>query len=338
MLFKKQHIDYVDLIARVLTNEAAAHEIEQLESWKKEHPSHIALFNAYADCWNATAGAKDIFQIDIDAEWSKMAAVIDNASDIVVPYRRPYRKMVHRVLSYAASLLLLFMLGVGIYKIAEQRSYNTLQTTSAPESFSLPDGTHITVNANSRVQYKKNFVSQNARKIKMQGQGHFAVARDDKHPFIIEAEDICIEVLGTTFYVNAIASENTVEVLLESGSVRVYRTDQEKEKYVLASGEKIVYSKQSKKFISSADLDVNSIAWHTRHFVFEGEKLEKVVEYLNHSYHTQIIIQSPAIRQCRLTATFSKQTLDAILHVISNSLDIGVKKSDNTIILTGSGC
>lgn len=83
----------------------------------------------------------------------------------------------------------------------------------------LPDGTKVWLNADSKISFPARF-SRKGRKVLIEGEAYFEVAKNKKMPFIVESGGQRVEVLGTHFNVSAYQGEAIRTTLLE-GSVRV---------------------------------------------------------------------------------------------------------------------
>ena len=55
---------------------------------------------------------------------------------------------------------------------------------------------------------------------------------------------------------------------------------------------------------------------------------------MNKVYQAEIIIDSESLKDARITTTFDDQSIDAILNVLSATLDLDVRKSNGQIILS----
>lgn len=82
----------------------------------------------------------------------------------------------------------------------------------------LPDGSHVWLNAGSRLEYPSRFGGR--RVVRLRGEGYFEVTHDTRHPFVVETEGFTTTVLGTVFNVRAYTSRNPAVVLV-SGRVEV---------------------------------------------------------------------------------------------------------------------
>jgi len=100
-----------------------------------------------------------------------------------------------------------------------ETAYNTLTTPRArQEQLVLSDGTKVWLDAESSIRFPETFGAQ--RRVEIEGQAYFEVARDASRPFIVATPRTTVRVLGTSFNVSAYSGENTVTTLVE-GSVRV---------------------------------------------------------------------------------------------------------------------
>jgi len=84
----------------------------------------------------------------------------------------------------------------------------------------LPDGSKVWLNAESSVTYPVAFGPQE-RKVRITGEVYFEVARDARRPFLVETRGETIQVLGTSFNVNAYTDEGFVKTSLLEGAVKI---------------------------------------------------------------------------------------------------------------------
>ena len=85
-----------------------------------------------------------------------------------------------------------------------------------------PDGSIVTLNRNSKLIFPKHF-TKNVREVTITGEAFFDVKPNTSKPFIINAGNVQVKVLGTSFNVCAYPGTETVEVVVESGKVQVTR-------------------------------------------------------------------------------------------------------------------
>lgn len=93
-------------------------------------------------------------------------------------------------------------------------------------SMNLSDGTHVWLNAGSRIEYPVIF-DRKERKVKISGEAMFEVTHDADRPFFVETFASEIEVLGTKFNVIADEARSLFSTTLLEGRVKVSSGDQQ---------------------------------------------------------------------------------------------------------------
>ncbi len=203
------------------------------------------------------------------------------------------------------------------------------------ESETLIDGTVITLNRNSTLTYPEKFKKE-IREVELSGDAYFEVEHNKNQPFVIKSQDIEIEVLGTSFYVNAHEKNATVEVVVNSGGVAL-RSDKQNQ-VVLKAGDRGVFDKKTRQLTRYKNEDINYNSWKTRMLVFDDTELLEVVDKLNEVYNTNIEIINPEINDCHITVTFDNMSIEAVLNILGETLDIIIEKSKQGYIISGEGC
>ncbi|MDR6783306.1 FecR family protein [Pedobacter africanus] len=113
-----------------------------------------------------------------------------------------------------------------VYEIKGSKSgpgkINTLSTAKG-ETYQvrLPDGSLVYLNAASSLTYSANLNERGKRRVKLDGEGYFEIAKDKAHPFIVSTDKQEVEVLGTHFNINSYVDEPVTATTLLEGSVKV---------------------------------------------------------------------------------------------------------------------
>ena len=162
---------------------------------------------------------------------------------------------------------------------------NTLSTAKG-ETYQvrLPDGSLVWLNAASSLTYSANLVERGKRRVRLDGEGYFEVAKDKAHPFVVESRGQEVEVLGTHFNVNAYNDEDKIKTTLFEGSVKVFHTNNE---ILLKPGEQATLS-ENKLSVSEADTE-EVLAWKDGDFIFNREPIESVMRKLERWYDIEVI-------------------------------------------------
>jgi len=327
---KIQHIDF-ELMVRCLSLEAGDEEVTRFEKWLDEKPEHRDLYGHYKKLWEEMGRVKTLAGMDLDAEWRKLESRMAE-KQTVYRMKKTSPVLIFSRIAVAAVLVLALSFG-GIY-ISRNVGYQTMLTENNTEEVTLPDGSLVTLNTNSSLRYRKRF-ENNLRALSLEGEAFFEVERDENRTFIVSVDGVEVKVLGTSFNVSAYQGNEDIEVIVSSGQVALTKPGQIPESVILKPGNKGVYSRSDRSLSISRKVDRNYLAWKTRSFVFEDQSLLEVVHILNNVYGSSIVIGTDSLEQARITTSFNDQTLEAILNVLSATLDLEVTNEDGRILLTG---
>lgn len=189
----------------------------------------------------------------------------------------------------------------------------------------LPDGTKVWLNADSKLTFPNDFNSEN-RTVLLDGEAYFDVIKDEKHQFIVKTGSVDIKVHGTAFCVTAYPEERHIDVFLQRGSVSVYRSETEEELASLKPSQHISINKDS--FIASVNnLDDNSeISWTFDELVFDHTPLREVLTKMGKWYGVNIIVTIPPSQQdLKYRFKIKSESLTEILELINKMTPIEYK-------------
>jgi len=329
----------IDLITRYLAGEASGDDLVFLEAWLKADPGHRQIFDDYRLIWLGIEKVKIEDTLKIDAAWKEMESRIDadkargKRQEARGSFRIPYRQ----VLRIAAIILLLVVPSFFVFRYLTHPEQKQMEANLTIKERKLPDGTSVTLNKGATLEYPSSFKG-NKRNVKLNGEAWFEVKHDDAKPFIVTSHNVRVEVLGTSFYVNTNAANNTMEVILNNGSVAVYFDDHKKNSLFLTPGEKAEIIPGQQKMEKDINTDQNYRSWMTQRFIYNNAPLVTIVADLNKVYHAKLRIATPAISYCLVTATFDHQSPESILHVLQATLDLTISTHGTWTDISGNKC
>ncbi|NDV46979.1 DUF4974 domain-containing protein [Paludibacter sp. 221] len=169
----------------------------------------------------------------------------------------------------------------------------------------LADGTNVYLNAGSTLSYPETF-DDSSRKVILNGEAYFDVAKDKERPFIIELNGgAFIEVLGTAFNVQAYPEDDKISVALDNGKVRL--TSSDNNKHELLPQETLVYKKEEKQtFITKNTDTMLASAWRDNIITFDDTPLEEVIKVLNRWYDVEFKVEDKEALNYSYTITTKK--------------------------------
>lgn len=211
---------------------------------------------------------------------------------------------------------------------AEVRTFSLRTPARMTANVTLSDGTKVCLNAGSRLIYPERFAG-NERRVKVEGEAYFDVAKDAVHPFIVVASGTETRVIGTEFNVRA-RNGKPVHVTLVEGNVML---SAEGKSISMRPGEDVEVSQGGKMSVSSPDLEIFT-AWKNGEFYFDNMTLAEIAVEIGVWYNVSVIFNSPAKMSTRLFfAADRNASIDEILHLL-NSLDKAkISYEDNQIVI-----
>ncbi len=313
-----------DLLIKYLLRETSPEEDIELSRWLAEDPENRKEFARFELIWNESKKLENKSTIDPEVAWLKFKQQLPDANPKAV-----IRPITKRLAWLRIAAVLFIIAGAwSFYQIIQQNGYDTISSGQMVRTEVLPDGSKVTLNKNAILSYKKDFKGK-LRSVKLeQGEVFFDVSPDKSKPFIIDADQVSIRVLGTSF--NVKKNHDLTEVIVESGLVRVSLPNQQIE---LKKGEKVLIKDSDKTLRKELSSDQLYNYYRTNTFVADNTPLWRMVEILNEAYQSKIEIADPKLRDLTLNTTFRGESLDTILHIISETLRIQVQKEGEKIIL-----
>jgi ferric-dicitrate binding protein FerR (iron transport regulator) len=218
----------------------------------------------------------------------------------------------------------------GLLDSSVQVAWQTVKTTPGMQTdLFLPDGSHVWLNSGSELKYQVPFTTD-FRKVELVGEAFFDVTKDQAHPFLVQAGRLNIEVKGTRFNVINYKDEKSGEVILESGSVRIF-SGKYADQNTLATvkpGERACFDYlHNQMTVSQVDL-TKYTSWKEGLLIFKNDPMDVVVQKLSRWFNVEIELQSPELKKYVYTATYRDETLAQILELLKISAPIKYSISD----------
>jgi transmembrane sensor len=126
-----------------------------------------------------------------------------------------------KIVAVAASAVLIVATGVWYFtsNTADSNLYKT--GFAQTKKITLPDGSKVTLNANSELKLSADWSVKGDRQVWLDGEAYFEVEKKSAthQKFIVHTKDIDVEVLGTKFNVNT--RHQKAVVSLEEGKIKL---------------------------------------------------------------------------------------------------------------------
>lgn len=228
---------------------------------------------------------------------------------------RPASHLYLRWTAIAASALVLVGLGTYLYL---RPTTTTLTADATQQVYRLPDGTMVTLAPHATLSYQGD-----CREVEMTGKAYFAIHHDARHPFTITDNDYTIRDIGTHLQVEE--SEAGTRLTVLEGAASLSSTRASSTAIAVRAGMSATLPHGESTPHMDKKPDPNTAAWATHTFHFADTPLTDVLHTLSSFYHVRL---SADDTDKRLTADFDTSSLNGIITVIEQTLDVKIKKGN----------
>ncbi|WP_162946445.1 FecR family protein [Chitinophaga barathri] len=283
-----------ELLDKYLEGTATAAEIREVDDWYGSFESDPGLTEQLSA--EQRSALEQLLFLRISRE-------VEQAAPSVKIIKAPLRYW------WAAASVVLLLAAGGFY-FARNRSAQTETATVATlteqtgrggiKKIVLPDGTAVWLNFESKIRYAEG----QGREVWLEGEGYFEVTPQQGRPFLVHAGTLDVNVLGTSFNIDAYTPGETVTVTVASGKVAV--GNDQAARTTLAANQQAVYlaaaGKIEKNDIAAADFS----AWRQGQLVFKKAMFRNIAQKLERRYDVRIRFAGEHIANSLLTARFDE--------------------------------
>lgn len=241
------------------------------------------------------------------------------------------RGSVRRTWLAASGLLAASLAAVGVYLAQAPDAYQT--QVGEIRRVPLADGSVAAVNTASRLEFK---VVDGRREANLQrGEAWFQVAKDPRHPFVVEAGRVRVQAVGTAFSVRR--SAEGAEVLVNEGVVEAWAAGAEGHRIRISAGQRAFVTDHAaitKVAASPSSID-RALAWRAGRIDLSNDRLGAAVAEFNRYNRAQIVLADPGLAEERFDGVFRIDDPAGFAAAIALSLGQTVDQSDPKTIRIG---
>ncbi len=189
----------------------------------------------------------------------------------------------------------------------------------------LSDGTNVILNSGSLFIYPEKF-SKDSRKVYLTGEAFFDVAHNKKKPFTVHTGRLNVEVLGTSFNVEAYSDDSEITTTLKQGSVNVFRFGQPKESgIVMKPNEQVVYHMKSGKMDLVTVNAEDYSSWTDGDLRFIERPLSEVLKVISRRYDVSFRCDDKINMEELYTTVFhGGETIEQVMEVMKSLIGNGM--------------
>lgn len=230
------------------------------------------------------------------------------------------------------------LLGVGLYLLFRQDRLLTFACGyGETEEVVLPDGSRVTLNANSNIQCGRHWDKGAVREVFLEGEAYFDVVKTAGHDkFVVRTRDsLAVQVLGTSFNVNT--RRDSMSVYLHTGHVKLVSA---KDTVSLTPGEVAAYDTKAGTIAVKKESPHRSaflLAWKRNVFMYDDVALPAIAMDIEDYYGWKVTLTDSSLYTKRFTGEISRNDAMGFFNVLSETLNIAIEQKDDEVVMRVAG-
>lgn len=324
------------IIFSYLSGQATPIEIQRVDEWLKDP----ANFDTFCACLLEWERAHEQFTPDHEKAIERFRQRLENPEAKGVapvllspgPRKNRRRRLADGLLSVAACLLLL---AAGAWFLKDGIRYKTIRTPYGEISrHTLPDGSIVTLNANSSLRLPRFGFSKEIREVWLDGEAEFSVVhtQTDQRFVVKTARDFQVEVLGTEFSV--FTRDRGKKVVLNSGKIRVdYKKQGQPVRLTMKPGDLLTLNHAGEVQLKTTSKPLEHSAWKERRFVFDATPVSEICQLLRENFGVVVRPSTPEIAGRTISGNFETETSEELLDILREVFALETRKQQDTLVL-----
>lgn len=307
------------------------------QTWLQEHPQYSKDFlKAKEFVQRLQFSQHSLAEDELEEMLGKVIAEDDGGiKGIQYPGRNNSRQWLKvaaiLVFSVMTAMIAGEFLEVSMEPVQQEIAWKVTENPRGRKSMiTLPDGTLVHLNYESRLQFPEHFEGDN-REVILEGEAFFEVTHDASRPFKVKTGGLETVVLGTSFNVWSPKYSNETKVSLVNGKVKVHVPD--KKDHFLSPGEELEYNIQNEQ-ITTRTFDISQVtAWKEGVMIFEDTEFNEFVDKLSKWYGVNFQIYGNTPNDWKINGRYENEKLEDILTGLQFMYDVKYKMDGKNITL-----
>jgi transmembrane sensor len=193
----------------------------------------------------------------------------------------------------------------------------------------LPDGTHVYLNAGSRLIYPE-FFADKTREVFLVGEAFFDVEHNEQQPFVVQTTDIRVRCWEHNLMFRLTRPITSLKPYLQSGKVRLEQnnTGMFTETTELSPGQLAAFSKKERTTrLKEVDIE-NYTLWKEGLLKFESTDLSRVVKRLERYFNIRFRYDNPFLGGIKISGKLElTDSREAVLENVATVASVKITKT-----------
>jgi ferric-dicitrate binding protein FerR (iron transport regulator) len=324
-----------ELLFRYFEGAATAFQKRLIDEWAKTSANR-EQFYAWLEAWEAQ---NPQYLPDVAEARQRHQARLDNpeaGARLLFPHEPSHAGFsFRRWLGWGIAASLALMLGVG-WGLRERLLNETYSTAyGETRALTLPDGSRVTLNANSRLRCPRFGFGKRTREVTLTGEATFSVVHTpDDRRFVVKTDRrFEVVVLGTEFTVYTRSRGG--RVVLNRGKVQLrYDAGAATRQLTMKPGDAVTLDRRGQVRLRRLRQPENVAAWRENRFVFEETTLAEIAQLFEETYGLRLVIPDSSLARWTVSGSFTARSANELLESLTQAASLRYTRRADDIVLT----
>lgn len=317
---------YFELYRQFLHHTISRKDYLDLMDWVADVENDATLKRYMQTLWAENDWAVD----ERPREWSEFKKQFDRPR-LHKKSARIYS--LNQIWYYAASVVILLIAAYGIYQYLKTDVLLYQTAYGETQDILLDDGSMVTLNANSTLEWDEGWNRSGERYVKLTGEAFFDVEHTpDNASFTVETNDLKIRVLGTTFNVQS-RHENT-DVTLETGKIQLDLNRADENALEMEPGDRVRFS-AVKNILQKEKVEAlaQSANWLDGVLWFDDVSVEEMFGEIEDLYGKKLISKDSSLLSRRMFTGIPYEDWSVAKQALELALGVRIEERKNELYI-----
>ena len=305
-----------------------------MDSWINASPGNRREFDALWQLWQKTTDKAGYTLPDIENDWRTVRGRVQTP-----PATHAHFYVTRAGIWKALTAIIAggIITGIVLIKLKKHPAASTQVVRYSGATIlkdSVPGGTVIIMDKQGIFRYPSTRQRMPDTAFLTKGKVYIQTAA---MPFPIRIGDMVVHTGNCNLLLTNDSAAGVISIQVFRGVAEV---QQSAGSYSVQEGHSLVYDRATRRWEARNSVEANSLFFATGVFSFTDASLKEVAAVLAKAYNVTILLNNPAIGNCRMTGQFDHLPIENILELIAHTLDVtySIQQQGKIIYLNGRGC
>lgn len=312
-----KYLDHYSLIQAYLSGQLSEREKAEFNDWLEASDSNRKLYHSVSRIWDASSSDRiQTPSFNAGRAYARHMAILESN-----PAPQEIKKgRIIGLKTFLRASAAVFIMALAAIIVFQWSDSGQKYAANDTEKIALTDGSDVWMSQGTELEFKSE---GKERKANLTGKAYFDIEKDPTRPFVIEAGNTLVTVLGTKFIVDTRAGT----VYVREGKVRV---ETGKASVILTANQKVSINDQSLSAVSTDNFD-HADMWFNEDLIFNNSPFDKVINDIEKAFG--IKIQLPSGRdwtKCTFTSgSLKNNRIEDIMTSLKVTYDLEYTQKDS---------